>query len=90
MTSEQNIEGALLLDDVPLKRGHYCFAFLDRQAEVTGDQIIKAPVDLKLEPVAWRDFVRTLNTDFLAHPASPLPRLAESRARFGKQCTPEN
>jgi hypothetical protein len=30
MTSEQNIEGALLLDDVPLERGHYCFAIFDR------------------------------------------------------------
>jgi len=90
MTSEQNIEGALLLDDVPLKRGHDRLAIVNRQAEATGGQIIKALLDLKLEPVAARDFVRTLNTDFLAHPASPLPRLVESRARFGKQCTPEN
>jgi hypothetical protein len=35
--------------------------------------------------LASRDFVRTLNTDFPAHPASPLPRLAESRARFGNK-----
>jgi hypothetical protein len=90
MTSEQNIEGALLLDDVPLKRGHYCFAFFDQQADVAGDQIIKTLLGLKLEPVASRDFVRTLNTDFPSHPASPLPTLAMSRARFGKQCTPEN
>lgn len=90
MTSEQNIEGALLLDDVPLKRGHYCFAFFDRQADATGSQIIDALLDLKLEPVAARDFVRTLNPDFPAHPASPLPKLAANRARFGKQCTPGN
>jgi hypothetical protein len=77
MTSEQNIEGALLLDDVPLKRGHYCFAFFDRKAEATGGQIFEALLDLKLETLAPRDFVPTLNTDFPAHPASPLPRLAE-------------
>jgi hypothetical protein len=90
MTSEQNIEGALLLDDVQLKRGHYCFAFFDRQAEVTSGQIIEALLDLKFETMASRDFVRTLNTDFPAHPASPLPRLAKSKARFVKQCTPGN
>ena len=63
MTSEQNIEGARLLDDVPLKRGHYCFAFFDRQAEATGGQIIEALLDLKFETLASRDFVRTLNTE---------------------------
>jgi hypothetical protein len=62
----------------------------DTQKAGHSHQIIKALLDLNLEPVAARDFVRTLNTDFPAHPASPLPRLAKSRARFGKQCTPEN
>lgn len=76
MTSEQNIEGALQLDDVPLKRGRSCFAFFDQQADITGDQIIKALLDLKLEPVASRDFIRTLNTDLPAHPAYLLPKLA--------------
>ena len=59
MTSEQNIESALPLDGVPSKRGHDCFAFINRQAEVTSDQIIQALLDLKLKPVAARDFVRT-------------------------------
>lgn len=90
MTSEQNIEGALPLDDVPLKRGHHWFAFIDRQADVTGDQIITALLDLRLELLASRDFVRTFNADFQAHTSFPLPRLAASRARFGKQCTAGN
>jgi hypothetical protein len=47
----------LLLDDVPLKRGHYCFAFFDRQAEATSGQIIEALLDLKFETLASRDFV---------------------------------
>ncbi len=90
MTSEQNIEGALLLDEEPLKRCHDRFAIIDRQADATVDQIIKSLLNFKLELVASRDFVRTLNTDSPAHPASPLPRLAESRARFDEQCTPGN
>jgi len=90
MTSERSVEGALLLDDVTLKRGRDRFAVLDRQADVAGDQVIKALFDLRLELVASRDFVRTLSTDFPAYPASPLPRLAESRARIGTQCTLRN
>ena len=57
MTSEQNIEGALLLDDVPLKRCQDRFAIIDSQADVTGEHIINALLDLKLELVASRDFV---------------------------------
>ena len=34
--------------------------------------------------LASRDFVRILSTDFPAHPASLLPRLAKGRGRFGK------
>jgi len=88
MTSEQSIEGALLLDDVPLKRGHDRLAVVNRKADATCGQIVEALLDLKFEPLASRDFVRTLNTDFPAHPSSPLPRLAASRARFGQKCTP--
>jgi hypothetical protein len=85
MTPEQNIQGALLLDEVPLKRCQDSLAVVNRQTDATGGQIIKASLDLKLEPAASRDFVRTLSTDFSAHPASPMPRLAESRAGFGNQ-----
>ncbi len=88
MTSKQNIEGALLLDEVPLKRCHDRLAVINRQADATVDQVAKVLLDFELEPATSRDFVRTLNTDFPAHPASPLPRLTESRARFGQQYTP--
>ena len=51
MASEQNIERALPLDEVPLKRGQDRLAVVNRQTEVTGGHIIKALLDLKLEPV---------------------------------------
>jgi hypothetical protein len=64
------------------------FAIIDRQAEATVGRIIKALLGLKLEPAASRDFVRTPDTDFLAHPVCALPRLAARRDRFGKQSNP--
>ena len=78
MTSEQNIEGALLLNEEPLERSHDCFAFIDQQAEVAVDQIFEALLDLKLEPVASRDFVRT--PSILISSASPL-----SSAKTGRE-----
>jgi hypothetical protein len=81
-------QSPLLLDEVPLKRCHDHLAVINRQADATVDQVVKVLLDFELEPATWRDFVRALNTDFPAHPASPLPRLTASRARFGQQCTP--
>ncbi len=76
------------LDEVPLKRCNDRLAVINRQADVTVDQIVKVLLDFELEPATSRDFVRTFNTDFAAHPAPRLPRLTASKARFGQLCTP--
>ena len=90
MTSKQNIEGALLLNEEPLKRCHDCFAVCNRQADVTVGQIIGIFFNLKFATLSASDLIGPFNTDFPAHFSSPLLQFAASKARFGSFYTPEN
>lgn len=90
MTTKQNIEGALPLDEEPLKQCQRLLAVVNQQADASVDQIVEVLLDLKFEPVTSSGFIRAFKRDFPAHPETLLPQLEASRVRFVRQCRPES
>jgi hypothetical protein len=90
MTSKQNIEGALLLDEVPLKRCQNRFAVINRQAKAAVGQILEVLLDFKFATLSASDLIGPFNTDFPTHSVSPLQRFAVSKTQFDRLCTPDN
>ena len=88
MTSKQNIEGVLLLDEVPLKRCQNRFAVVTRQANTTVGQILEVLLDFKFATLSARDLIGPFNTGFPAHSASSLHQVTVSKTRFDRLCTP--